>query len=205
MPIGTIYIDKPGYHSAIFIHGLRSIHGLPVTDEEFAGLNYFETSLKPIVEAHVNYAEFYGFKALGSQVMSQQLFGIPLFERNGVQVQFPGNENNLMPDPNTQLARGTGPHAWFVPLSRWRHLNPDVINWIFSRAQEYESEFFHSGADMELGWEAAIPFTPEDTRYAWLGSDGALKYTDWGRPFEALNTAYTVLSIFDALNPNAPL
>jgi hypothetical protein len=60
-------------------------------------------------------------------------------------------------------------------------------------------------SDADLGWEAAIPWEPKDRTYAWRASDGTWRYTDWGRPYEALNSAYTLLSIFDALNPDAPL
>lgn len=208
---GVIKVGKPSYHSAMFIHGLRAIHGLPVTPAEFNGAHYFEESTKPVFKAHLDYAEHYGYKALGSQVMTQELEGIPLVEFDAdKQVQFPGNEDNLMPIPGQELdrtlSRATGPHAWFIPLARWRYLEQQHIDKIFAWMLEYETKgFFHSGSDIELGWEAAIPWTPDDKTFAWQASDGTWKYTDWGRPYEALNTAYIVLSIFDALNPDAPL
>ena len=62
-----IRIDQPSYHAAMFIHGVRAIHGLPVTEEEYSGANYFETSTKPIFESHMEYAEYYGYQALGSK------------------------------------------------------------------------------------------------------------------------------------------
>ena len=207
----TTYMHKPSYHAAMYAHGLRAIHGMPVTDAEFTtNVNFFVTSVKPVTEAQIDYADCYDLKALGSQVMSQQsMRGVPVFERNGVLVQFPGNESNLWPDPSNDLAVATGPHAWFVPLQRWRYLDPDQLDFddIFTWAGEYETNFFHMAGDPEtqLGWEAAVPFHPDDTRYAWLASDGSWKYTDWGRPYEALNAGYTVLSIFDALNPDKPL
>jgi hypothetical protein len=202
-----IKIGKPSYHSAMFMHGLRPIHGLPVTSEEYPGLNFFDTSTKPILEAQIDYADHYGFKALGSQVMSQTLNGTSLVERNGVLVQFPGNEENKKPLLSYNLSKATAPHAWFMPLARWRYLNHSDIDKIFLWAAEYEKNFFHSGSNInnEFGWEAAIPWAPNDTTYAWKASDGSWRYTDMGRPFEALNTAYIVLSIFDALNPDRPL
>ncbi len=200
-----IRIDKPSYHAAMFIHGLHAIHGLPVTYEEFSEANYFETSTKPIFEAHLEYAEHYGYEALGSQVMTQQLDGMHLFEMNGKQVQFPGNEDNVMPVPGESLSRATAPHAWFIPLARWHYLNQQDIDKIFDWMADYEAEFFHSGSDTRLGWEATIPWKPSDTTYAWKASDGTWRYTDWGRPYETLNAAYIILSIFDALNPDAPL
>jgi hypothetical protein len=204
---GKILISEPSYHSAMFIHGLRSIHGLPVTSEESPGLNFFDTSTKPVLDAQIDYADHYGLMALGSQVMSQQLYGESLVEMNCVQVQFPGNEDDKIPLRNFSLSRATAPHAWFIPLARWRHLNQSDIKRIFGWIEDYEKEFFHSGSDInrELGWEASIPWTPTDTTYAWKASDGSWRYSDWGRPYEALNTAYTVLSIFDALNPDRPL
>lgn len=201
----TIEIGQPSYHAAMFIHGLRAIHGLPVTSREFPGLNYFETSTKPVFRAHLEYAKHYGFKALGTQVMTQQLYGTPLFKMNGKQVQFPGNEDNKMPIPNESLSRATGSHAWFIPLQRARALDENVKDKIFNWMEEYEADFFHKGSNTKLGWEAAIPWQPNDKTYAWKSSDGARRYTDWGRPYEALNTAYIVMSIFDAVNPDNPL
>ena len=204
----TITVGKPSYHSAIYGHGLRAIHGLPVTAAEFTtNVDFFVTSLKPVTEAHIAYAEYCGLRALGSQVMSQKLCDIPLSERNGVPVQFPGNEDHRWPDPSTNLAIATGPHAWFVPLQRWRYLTSSNIDAIFTWAGQYETNFFHLAGNPEtqLGWEAAVPFQPEDTTHAWLASDGFWRYTDMGRPYEALNAGYSVLSIFDALNPDKPL
>ena len=202
---GVISVDKPSYHAAMFIHGLRTIHGVPVTAEEFTGLNYFNTSTKPVLETHMDYARHYGYGALGTQVMTQTLYGTPLFEMNGRQVQFPGNEDNLMPVPGASLSRATGPHAWFIALQRAHYLDQGDIDDVFAWMATYESKFYHSGSDIEVGWETAVPWTPDDRTYAWQASDGTWKYTDWGRPFEALNSAYIMLSIFDALNPDAPL
>lgn len=202
---GVIAIGKPSYHAAMFIHGLRAIHGMPVTDKEFSGLNYFATSTEPVFEAHMDFSRHHSYGALGSQVMTQELYGTPLYEMNGKQVQFPGNENNRLPIPGESLSRAAGPHAWFIPLQRWRYLDQEDIDEVFDWVASYESDFFHSGSDTQLGWEAATPWAPTDRTYAWQASDITWKYTDWGRPYEALNAAYIVLSIFDALNPNAPL
>lgn len=206
---GTITIDQPSYHAAMFIHGSRAIHGVPVTSGEYAGLNFFENSVKPVLEAQIDYADSQDFKALGTQVMTGMLNGYALFSNHdGTQCQFPGNEENQMPVYGLTtyggLARATGPHAWFVPLARWRLLSSSQVDWLFSRSAEYEDGFFHSGSFILLGWEAAIPWRPDDTKYAWVGN-GRTNYSDYGRPYEALNSAYTVLSIFDALNPNKPL
>ncbi len=202
---GTIEIDKPSYHSAAFLHSLRTIHGMPATEEEFEGVDFYDTSTLPVLKAHIDYSEHYGLKALGTQVMTQSLYGTPIFSMNGRQVQFPGNERNSMPVPGRTLSRATGPHAWFVPLARWRHLSEGETDEMLGWASSYEREFFHTGSDADLGWEAAIPWEPKDRTYAWRASDGTWRYTDWGRPYEALNSAYTLLSIFDALNPDAPL
>jgi len=202
---GTLHIELASYHSALFMHGLRAIHGMPVTAAELPGLSYCTDSTLPVFEAQLDFADHNGYWALGTQVMSQALWGTPLCEMNGKQVQFPGNEDGLPPSEENPLARATGPHAWFVPLQRVDLLTSEQLASLFTMMTSYESEFFHSGSDTELGWEAAIPWLPTDTTYAWWASDGQWKYTDAGRPYEALNAAYIVLSIFDALNPNAPL
>lgn len=207
-----IPIGKPNYHAALFMHGLRHLHGLPTTPAEFSGLNYLETSLKPVLMAHLDFANYYAFQALGTQVMSQELYGVPILcmpptetNKNPGEAQFPGNESNFHPVYAESLSRATGPHAWFIPLARWRYLEQTVLDQLFAMMAAYENEFFHAGSDSQLGWEATIPWTPDDTFYAWKASDGKWKYTDAGRPYEALNAAYIVLSIFDALNPDRPL
>jgi hypothetical protein len=203
-----IPVGKPSFHAAIFAHGLRHLHGMPTTQTEFSGLNYLETSLKPVLMAHLDFASHYNYQALGTQVMSQDLYGVPILEMNGKQVQFPGNESGLSPLYGQSLSRATSPHAWFIPLARWRYLSQTIIDQLFVMMDAYEPEFFHdSGDDIqhELGWEATIPWTPADKTYAWKASDGGWKYTDAGRPYEALNAAYTLLSTFDALNPDRPL
>lgn len=216
---GTIPIEQATYHSALFIHGLRSLHGMPVTPKEFPGASYFVESLKPIFSAHLDLAQAHNLKALGSQPMSQVLKGYPLFEywpgpaefEGGKlkQIQYAGNEENRMPVParitgDGAMARNTAPHAWFVGLSRWRELEESQLDTLFNWMANYEKGFFHSGSDTQLGWEAVIPWTPTDTQHAWSGG-GRMNYTDWGRPYEALNAAYTVLHTFDALNPDKPL
>ena len=196
---GTIPIEVPSFHSAMFIHGLRAIHGLPVTPDE-GNVDFFESSTYPVFKAHLDYAEHFGYQALGSQVMTQSLNGIPLFETETQQIQFAGNEQNNKPGQGVSPA--TAPHAWFIPLARWSYLEQSEIDLLFSWMAAYEAEFFHENG---LGWEAAVPWMPNDKTNAWQASDGKWKYTDWGRPHEALNSAYIVLSVFDALNPERPL
>ena len=206
-----IGVSMPSYHSALFIHGLRAIHGIPVTPEESPRANYFLRSTRPVFMAHMDYAEHHGFGALGSQVMTQQLCGIPLVGPDNCQYRFPGNEDEQMPMPGPRcprtLALATGPHAWFIPLARWRYLRQEDIDKLFNWMSEYEDEFFHSGGEDQLGWEATIPWTAASEEFGWRASDddGTWNYTDWGRPYEALNSAYILLSVFDALNPDAPL
>jgi hypothetical protein len=202
---GTIRIDKSSYHAAMFIHALRAIHGIPVTVAEAPGLDYFATSTRPVFAAQIDYAQCRGLQALGSQAMTQILGGEPVFEAGGVQVQFPGNEDRRVPVPGVSLSPLTGSHAWLVALQRAQELDADNIVQLFAWMESYEGEFFHSGSDAELGWEAAIPWTANDHAIGWLASDSTWRYTDWGRPFEALNSAYILLSIFDALNPSTPL
>jgi len=203
-----IHIDKPSFHAALFMHGLRHLHGLPTTGAEFSALNYFETSLKPTLMAHLEFANYKDneFLALGTQVMSQKLNGVDISAKmNGELVQFPGNESKSRPFYGDTLSRATGPHAWFIPLARWRYLDQGTIEQLFYMMDRYEGKFFHVGDDTHLGWEAAIPWKPDDTTFSWQASDGIRKYTDMGRPYEALNAAYIVLSAFDALNPDRPL
>ncbi|MFH0908834.1 MAG: LamG-like jellyroll fold domain-containing protein [bacterium] len=201
VPYGTISVDKPSYNAAMYAHGARSMHGLPVTEEEFPNTDYFRTSVRPVAEAHIDFALHYNLKTLGSEAMTQTLLGQPVFMRNWANVRFPGNEGNVMPVLNYTTAKATGPHAWFVPLSRWRYLAQPDIDSLFSWMADYEA----AGFLRDFGWDAAIPLSPTDTVNSWVASDGTRKYTDWGRPYEALNAAYTILHIFDALNPDAPL
>ncbi len=208
LPSGTIPIGKSSFHAAICSHGLRAVHGMPITSAEFStNITYFAESLRPIFEAQVDYALYYGYGALGSHVASQELWGQPLVELSGVLCRFPGNDTNRMPVYGTSLARATAPHGWFMPLQRSRELAAYDVDNVFAWTRLYETNFLKKGADVqnELGWEATVPWKPADTTYTWRASSGVVQYTDWGRPFEALNAAYLVLGIFDALNPTNPL
>jgi hypothetical protein len=209
---GQINIDKASYHSAMFIHGLRMIHGLPVTDEEYPGLNYFDTSTQPVTAAQINFADTNSFSALGTQVMTQTFLGYPVFYKispGSEQAQFAGNESNTMPVYGASLSRATGPHAWFIALARSNRLDTTTVNKMLGYMSLYQGNFFHNGSDPDndLGWEATIPWSPTDDTYSWLATypDGQRKYSDWGRTYEALNAAYIVLSTFDALNQDKPL
>jgi len=205
----NLYIQKPSYHSAIFMHCLRALHGMPITHTEFKGLNFYNTSVLSVLGAHIDFALANNLKALGSQVMTQAFNNIPVFEyvEGSVkkQVLYPGNEENSHLSKDKFVA--TGPHAFFMPLSRYNYLTntqkETVLYWIRS----YAPSFFHNNSDIHrnCGWEAAIPFSPEDRGHTWQATDGEYKYTDMGRPYEALNAAYIILSIFDMLNPNTPL
>ncbi len=202
---GTLTIGTSSYHAAMFIHALRAIHGIPVTAAEAPGLDYFATSTRPVFAVQVDYAQCRGLQALGSQAMTQTLAGEPVFEVGDVQVRFPGNEDVAVPEPGSSLSPLTGSHAWFVALQRAQDLAPGDIAQLFAWMEAYEAGFFHSGSSAGLGWEAAIPWTAGDSTVGWRASDSTWRYTDWGRPFEALNSAYILLSIFDALNPNTSL
>jgi hypothetical protein len=209
-------IHQASYHSAMFMHGLRACHGLPVTAQEFAGASYFADSTYPVFVAQRDFALANGLDALGSQVMSQNLNGYPMTlhydaqERVGPTSQclYPGNEEANMPyyTQNTglhALARNTSPHALFVPLMRPSMLASNELEWIFSSLAAYSNSFFHTGSDTRLGWECAIPWKPADTINSWTDSSGRRCYSDSGRPYEALNSAYILLACFDALNKDA--
>jgi hypothetical protein len=214
----VIPIAQATYHGAMFMHLLRSIHGLPVTPAEHSGASFFTESTLPVFRAHQAYADVHSFSALGTQAMTQELNHYPLFtawsgaaEFDGAlyHLRYPGNESDLMPTTAftgaNARARSTAPHGLFVPLSRASLLTGTEADWLFARLATYESSFFHSGAG-ELGWEAVIPWTSGDTspQSSWVGGSRR-NFCDWGRPYEALNSAYIVLSIFDALNPSQPL
>jgi hypothetical protein len=201
----STYAHRLSYHSAIFMHGLRIIHGFPTTKEEYHPGCYFQNSFLPIIMSHVHYADLHGFKILGSQAMTQTLNGTPIYMRNNKQVQFPGNEDGVVPVYGYNLSTASSSHAWFVPLSRWKYLPKGIIDRIFRWMTEYETEFFHFGSDVDLGWEVVIPWMPSDKNFAWRSSDNRWNFSDWGRPYEALNSAYIIISIFDALNQDKPI
>lgn len=205
---GAINIPVPSYHGAMFIHGLRQFHGLPTASQEAVGVNFFARSLRPVVQAHLDYSQYFGFQALGSQVMSQAFRGRGLVLQiiSNFQAKFPGNEEKEVPQDGTTLALATAPHAWFIPLARWENLDQSTIDTILAQAAAYEREFFHDGLN-QLGWEAVIPWKldyqrqlPDGSIYPFTASNGQKLYSDMGRSYEALNSAYIVLSICDALN-----
>ena len=215
----TLPISQSTYDSAMFMTGVRSLHGMPVTEEERAGALFFKTTALPIFRSHLDFAEHYGFSALGSHAMSQSLGGLrpyyhlpfPGATKPNLS-QFPGNEQNRLPDPALEygdgvMARSTTPHAFFIPLSRPRYLDAAEKSWIFESLAQYEREFFHDGGEYDLGWEAVIPWKPDDTspKASWVDSTGRRNFSDEGRPYEALNSAYIVLHVYDALHPDKPL
>jgi len=202
---GTIPIEVPSFHAAQFMHGLRSVHGWPSTSQESAGLNFFEQSLAPVTEAQVEFALAEGFNALGSQAMTQTFEGIPLFALpDGRQVRFPGNEGNVMPVPQSTLAGATAAHSLFIPLQRWRYLKPQTSAMLLTWMPMYR-DFFHAASSSDLGWEVVLPWHPADASRSWVDSNNVRAYSDWGRAFEALNSAYLVISIHDGLHPDRPL
>jgi autotransporter-associated beta strand protein len=200
---GQIPIEFPNYHSAMFMEGLRAIYGMPVTDAEFPGATFYDTSVKPVLEAQMDYALANHYEALGSQVMSQTLDNWPLVDMpQGQEAQFPGNEQNHVPIPGQTLARATASHAWFVAIDQAQQLDPGDAELIIAWATRYEGRFFDAEG---LGWQVTIPWEHDDNTYTWNMPDGTPYYCDGGRAYEALNSAYLVISIFDALNANAPL
>ncbi|MBI4859797.1 MAG: IPT/TIG domain-containing protein, partial [Candidatus Riflebacteria bacterium] len=200
---GSIQIDFTTYHGAIFMPALRAIHGMPVTLDEASGVDFFDRAVKPLVSAQIDYVQARGLNALGSQVMSQKFGGLPLSEAScdHTQALFPGNENVSLglTETDQRLSRATGPHALIMPLQRWQHLDSGDVDTLFQWMQTYEEGFFHNQSGTDLGWEAAIPWPSTNTTYSWMAV-GTRCYTDEGRPYEALNSAYIVLSIFDALS-----
>ena len=200
---GQIPIEFSTYHAAMFMPGLQAIYGMPTTTAEFPGATFFQEALKPELEAQMDYALANQYEALGSQVMSQTLDGWPLVDMpQGQQAQFPGNEQDDMPILGQTLRRATAPHAWFIALEEALQLDPGDAEQIVAWAGQYESQFFDAGG---LGWEATVPWQPGDTTYGWTAANGTVYYSDAGQAYEALNSAYTVLSIFDALNPGHTL
>jgi hypothetical protein len=204
---GAVLIERPSYHGAMFMHGLRALHGMPVTTGEWAGVDFFSTSTKPMLAAHLDFASGLGFRAVGSQIMSQAFEGRSMVKEPASenQARFPGNEDNVAPLPLITLALGSAPHAWFIPLGRWWELDTNDVATLFDWMSLYEPAFFQTGSSTSLGWEACIPWAPDDTTYSWVDETGRTNFTDHGRPVEALNSSYVLLSTFDALNPSTPL
>ena len=121
---GIIPIAKPSWHAAMCMHRLRAIHGLPVTAAEFStNIAYFIDSVRPVTEAHIDYALCNGYCALGSHVSSQELWGIPMPGPSDALYMFPGNERNVWPIKGESLPPATASHAFFMPLQRWKYLS----------------------------------------------------------------------------------
>ncbi len=215
-----IQVAQTTYDAALFMPASRSLHGIPVTPDEHAGASFYQHSLLPIFKSHLAFASHHKLNALGSHAMSQTINGLRPYQYlpapgalKPCTCQFPGNEENRMPDPQLKNAPGTmaastSPHAFFVPLSRPRYLAADETAWLFKALSLYEAGFFHPGpSDDHLGWEAVIPWNPVEASSAvsWVDSTKRRNYSDEGRAYEALNSAYIVIHCFDALHPEKPL
>lgn len=207
---GNVPVLVPGFHSAQFMHSLRAIHGLPVTSNEAPGVTFFASSTKPTAEIQIDYALDNAFKALGTQPMTQSLFGerLTLAEGSSELARFPGNEGG-----ETSLSKATATHGLFAALARYPQLQQADIDRLIGWIADYEVDFFHNGnvgdeIETQLGFEAVIPFFPEDMDedHVWRDSNDNLSYADGGhQPYDALNAAYTLSMIFDILNQSSPL
>ena len=174
-----VYVPQAYSYGMIYALGVRAQAGLPVTPEEYAGCLFGATTVPSTVLAHTADMDEQGTDMILSHVMTQTVNGVV---QTGIG---PGNEDGILL-PEDRQSR-TGPYAAVVPLARAQWLPADVTGSLFAQLGAYESKYFHGGG---LGWEAAVPLHASDP---YTG-------TDAGHAYEALNSAYIALSVFDAVS-----
>lgn len=199
---GSLTVHTPSFFGAMYMSGLFGFHGAPVSATDWSTLQFDRDTLVPLTQIQLDYGESHNLQALASHVMTGSFNGKPLSQNiNGLTEHLPGGEDTSA--LNSPPARASGPHAFYVPFQRWNAFNDyRHLDQILDAASSYAGEFY----DPQFGFQSAIPFTLGDHTYATALRDGSgYLYTDLGDSFETLNNAYIILSLYDALNPDAPL
>jgi hypothetical protein len=178
---GRIFVPQGDTLGAMFIRGVRAQAGCPITPDESANCNY-AAGTTALLAAHLDDCDDRGAGMIFSHGMTVTVDGVRQTRKG------PGNETGAVL-PEERQAR-TGTHAAFVPLARARWIPQDMIARLFGQMADYEPLYFHDEPGRR-GWEAVVPL---DVHGPYLGADQ-------GHVHEALNSAYIVLSVFDALAP----
>jgi hypothetical protein len=193
----TFFVQEAAWFNAMFPWAVRSLGGFPIQDVECSAgtsTNFARDSLVPAAGAHL---------ALGDQLrVDHPAFSDAMSQARGGRGLVGWIQGWYMP-PNLATAQmpsapsDVTPHALFVPLNALTELpKAQRERWVAEIAELIgdAAGYYHSSGDYPFGFEVIASPRANDTAYA--GADD-------GRPvFETLSEAYTVLSLFNALQLN---
>jgi hypothetical protein len=190
----TFVVQEAAWFNAMFPWSVRSLGGFPIQDADCpAGTSssFARSSLIPSANAHLALADQLDVAHPAfSDAMSQARGGRGLVGWIRGWAMPP----NLAGQTLWNAPPDVTPHALFVPLNALPELSTEERDrWIteIGELMQDEAGYYHSTGDYPFGFEVIASPWADDIEYA-----GA----DEGRPvFETLSAAYTLLSLFNAL------
>lgn len=194
--VRIVSLANGSFHGALMMPALSFIHGLPVTPEEYPGVDSFDRTMVPALDVQLDDANRSGRDALGSIVMTQNVGNVPAVGPENGQYRFASNDGLIVSTSGSTLGPVTASHALFVALARPDHLSQEAIDQLFEKIDLYRTRYFTAG----LGWQVAIPWKHDDGGI-WQAPDGTPMQVDFGQQYEMLNSAYILSAIFDATGP----
>jgi hypothetical protein len=189
----TYTVKECAWFNAMFAWGVRSLAGFPISsfDAPVDSLSlYSRDSFVHAVEAHLAYGDCLGvdYPAF-SDAMTQSEGGEGLVGR-----YTPPNCANEAPDYPPEHAV---PHAFFVPFNAGPDLGSLTRTDLISNVVQLSSDqagYYHDSGPYSFGFEVVV--SPDQDNMSYDGAD------DGRNVFETLSEAYTVLSVFNALQLN---
>ena len=186
-------VKEAAWFNTMFTWSVRSLAGFPIGSfdaPEDAPSLYSKESLVPTVQAHLAYGDCIGVDHPAfSAAMSQAEDGKGLV----------GWIQDWVIPPNLAGRVGTTPrhavpHALFVPFNALPDLPPEMRARLIAEIielKEDKAEYYHNSGAYPFGFEVIA--SPYKDNLDYQGAD------DGRNIFETLSEAYTVLSLFNAL------
>lgn len=190
----TFVVQEAAWFNAMFPWSVRSLGGFPIQDADCpagSSSSFAKDSLIPAANAHLALADQLDVAHPGfSDAMSQARDGRGLVGWIRGWAMPPNLAGQTLRSAPTDVT----PHALFVPLNALPELSMEERDrWIAEIAELMADSagYYHSTGDFPFGFEVIASPWADDVEYT-----GA----DEGRPvFETLGAAYTLLSLFNAL------
>jgi len=190
----TYVVQEAAWFNAMFPWAVRSLGGFPIQDTECpenVTSSYARESLIPAANACLALGDQLGITHPAfSDAMSQARNGRGLvgwIQGWYIPPNLAGRVLRVAPTDVT-------PHALFVPLNALAELSDEQLNrWLdeIAKLMTDKAEYYHATGEYPFGFEVTASPWADDLAYT--GADD-------GRPvFETLSAAYTVLSLFNAL------
>lgn len=186
-------VNEAAWFNMMFTWAVRSLAGFPIgTFDTPSGYSssYSARSLVPTTKAHLAYGDCEGvdhpaFSAAMSQAENGK--GLVGWVQNWfIPPNLPGRVGDT---PNHSV-----PHALFVPFNALPDLTPELQARLVSeitKLKEDKAQYYHDSEPHPYGFEVITSPYKDDLTYS--GAD------DGRKNFETLSEAYTVLSLFNAL------